>query len=369
MLKREVSWVAAMAGVMLTLVVLTLTACGRTSPEVEFLKTLKAGWNLGNTLESHRDGFYSDDPADFETLWENSVTTKELILFVKASGFNSIRIPVTWEPHMDESYSVDERWMDRVAEIVDYAYGEGMYVIINAHHDRWYIPSAENEARAKEVMRILWKQIALRFAEYDERLLFESMNEPRLIGTAHEWTPGTAEAQRIVNELNEVFVKTVRECGGNNAGRYLVLPTYGANSKPEAIEAFRLPEGEKHLIASVHFYNPHSFASAEGTHARWSRDIPEDTEQINRTIRALEHHFTGKGIPAMVGEFGAADKGNLSARLDWTSYITEKARQSNIVCFWWDPGGRPAHPHAYSIINRRSLSVRFTEIQEVLTQD
>ena len=330
------------------------------------MQNLKIGWNLGNTLDSHVEGFSSDDVGDYEMLWGNPATTKELMRFLKASGFGSVRIPVTWESHMDENHSVNEAWMDRVAEIVDYAYNEGLYVIINAHHDRWYTPSEENEEHAKSVMQILWKQIALRFADYDERLLFESMNEPRLIGTEHEWTTGTAESRRIVNELNEVFVKTVRDCGGNNIARYLILPTYCADDEVESIAAFRPPEGEKRLIASIHLYSPFSFASPAHERNTWHHTIPEDVAPINRTLQALDEHLIQKGIPVIIGEFGAADKGNLEARISWCQYVTEKARESGIVCFWWDPGGTPDQPTAFSIVDRYTLSIRHPEIHHVL---
>ncbi len=144
-----------------------------------FVKQLGPGFNLGNTLDTNDIHFETENPSDFETYWGNPVTTSQMIEDIKAAGFDVLRVPVTWCEHMDENDMIEQAWLNRVQEVVDYGLQAGMYVIINAHHDSWYTPNDEHLPKARERMSRLWVQIAERFKEYDQRLLFESMNEPR----------------------------------------------------------------------------------------------------------------------------------------------------------------------------------------------
>ena len=180
---------------------------------VELSKGITIGWNLGNSLDATGSGMNS------ETSWGNPKTTKSLILKVKEAGFNAVRIPTTWFNHSDSELNVDSAWFDRVQEVVDYAYDEGMYVILNAHHEDWYDPYESNLTNARRKMKNLWTQIANRFKDYGERLIFEGMNEPRWRSTNWEWNGGNSEGRSAVNKLNECFVKAVRATGGNNSYR------------------------------------------------------------------------------------------------------------------------------------------------------
>lgn len=335
----------------------------QTTEALRFVRNLGIGFNLGNTLDVHDLHFDTNQPTDFEIYWGNPVTTKEMIADIKEAGFGVLRIPVSWEEHLDENGVVHKEWMDRVQQLVDYAISEDLHVIINAHHDSWYTPDDAHLDSAKKRMSQLWSQISERFAAYDERLLFESMNEPRLIGTDEEWTVGTPRAREIVNELNEVFVRTVRKSGGMNEKRYLLLPTYCARVETAALEDFRLPQDER-LILSVHLYVPFDFAlNPTGT----QRFSPEDTLAIDQIFKDLHRLFTSKNIPAIITEFGAVDKKNEHERSIWVHHILGQARKADISCIWWDAGGPPEEDKPYPLYNRVAREWLFPDLLKTLT--
>lgn len=330
---------------------------------LRFVRNMGIGFNLGNTLDVHDLHFDTNNPYDFETYWGNPVTTQQMIADIKAAGFDVLRIPVSWEDHLDQDGTVHEEWMDRVQQVVDYALQEGVCVIINAHHDSWYTPDDDHLDTARKTMSRLWYQISERFASYDERLLFESMNEPRLIGTIEEWTVGTAQAREIVNELNDVFVRTVRASGGMNEERYLLLPTYCARTETTALQDFRLPEG-KRLILSVHLYAPFDFAlNPTGT-----RDFSaNDALEIERIFKDLQRLFIKRDIPVIITEFSAIDKGNEQQRSIWVQDILMKSKQSGIACIWWDAGGPAETGKPYPLYNRTSRQWLFPDLIMELT--
>lgn len=182
----------------------------------EVASEMGIGWNLGNTFDSHGDWIVEETEGsvkDFETAWKNPVTTKAMIDKVKEAGFKTVRIPITWKQHMGKApnYTVDEAWMDRINEVVDYVIDDGLYAIIDVHHDEeWCIPTAVAKEKSKEQLEALWTQIATRFKEYDSHLIFETLNEPRVIGSELEWMGGSSEEREAVNELNEAALKTIR---------------------------------------------------------------------------------------------------------------------------------------------------------------
>ena len=174
----------------------------------EIVDEMKIGWNLGNSLEAAPpENKETATIKEFEENWGNPITTKEMILKVKETGFNTIRIPVTWWKKTDatDNYKIDVEWLKRVKEVVDYVYEEGMYVIINAHHeDDWLIPVEEDLEERKTIMKNIWTQVAEYFKDYDYHLLFETMNEVRLIGTEFEWNEGTKEARDIMTHRTQI---------------------------------------------------------------------------------------------------------------------------------------------------------------------
>lgn len=332
-----------------------------------FVKQLGPGLNLGNTLDTHNLHFETNNPSDFETYWGNPATTKEMIEDIKQAGFDVLRVPVTWYEHMDENDIIDKAWLDRVQQVVDYGLQADMHVILNAHHDSWYTPDDEHLPKARERMQRLWSQIAEQFKEYDQRLLFESMNEPRLIGEREEWSEGTQRAREIINELNDIFVRTIRESGRENSDRYLILPTYCAQVYEAALKDFCMPEGNR-LILSVHLYSPYDFAlNIQGT-SEFDDENSMDTEEIDKIFENLNRFFVNKGVPVIITEFSAVDKKNEQQRTDWARYIRKKAEKLGIACVWWDAGPGEEDGKPFPLYNRYTRKWLFPDLKEALTE-
>lgn len=296
---------------------------------MDLVKEMKIGWNLGNTLDATSNSV----GVTSEMAWGNPKTTQEMIDAVIDQGFNVIRIPVSWGGHMSggPEYNILPAWMDRVQEVVDYAYNRGVYVIVNIHHEEWHFPSEENKDAAAEQLAALWTAIATRFRDYDEHLIFEGMNEPRKIGTNVEWNGGDQEGRDVVNYLDQVFVDAVRATGGNNTIRCLMVPGYAASSSDTALKGIVLPQDE-HLIVSVHAYTPYDFALNTAGRSTWDND----TRDIDHLMELLDELFLSKGVPVIIGEFGAMNKDNEEERVQWAEYYVGKAREYGVPCVWWD---------------------------------
>ncbi|MDR0220087.1 MAG: glycoside hydrolase family 5 protein [Lachnospiraceae bacterium] len=333
----------------------------------ELVSGMKLGWNLGNTLDALNAGASRESPPSaWETNWGNPETTPELIETVLASGINVIRIPVTWEAHMDpaNNYQVEESWLNRVQEIVDYAYDAGAYVILNTHHETWNYPYGANGDQTAEIIEKLWTQIAKRFENYGERLIFEGMNEPRKVGTNVEWNGGDWEGWLLVNHYNEVFVQTIRKSGGNNPYRILMITPYAASVWGQAMQSLEIPDDDK-IIVSIHAYEPYAFALQIPGRGNWNND----TANIDLIMGRLDEIFISKGIPVIIGEFGAMYKnaeGNEADRGDWAAYYTGKARAIGIPCVWWDNGAVSGSGELFGIIDRRSYEWQFPLVLEGL---
>lgn len=210
----------------------------------QIVENIKVGWNLGNSLDSH-----DTNSSDTETGWGNPKTTQQMIDTVKAAGFNAVRIPVTWGEHMSADGTIDAAWMSRVKEVVDYAYNDGLYVILNVHHDDalWLVPTKDKLESDKATLTTIWKQICATFQDYDHRLIFEGMNEPRVIGSAEEWTGGTQESYDVINQLFQAFVDTVRASGGSNTDRTVIVTDYAQSAEKNAIGGMIVPKDD-HII-------------------------------------------------------------------------------------------------------------------------
>ena len=221
----------------------------------EAVKNMGVGWNLGNTLDASSGG---KQGLESETYWGQPVTKPELMKMMKEAGFGAIRVPVTWYNHMDTSGTVDEEWMKRVHEVVDYVIDQGMYCIVNVHHDtgdgtQWLHASTTTYEKVKSKYEYLWKQIANEFKDYDQKLLFESYNE--MLDDENKWNePATDDGYKAINNYAKLFVNTVRKTGGNNKNRNLVVNTYSASSTANAMKALELPEESGHIIFQLHSY-------------------------------------------------------------------------------------------------------------------
>lgn len=336
---------------------------------IELVKEMKLGWNLGNTMDSVNDHIEKNSkPEAWETAWGNPVTSEALIEKIITEGFNVIRYPVSWRNHIGggPEYLIDKAWMDRVQELVDWAYKRGAFVVLNIHHEGWHDPYYTNQEAAAAKLSKVWSQIAKRFEQYDEHLIFEGMNEPRKCGTALEWTGGDQEGWDVVNYLNKVFVDTIRSAGGNNPDRSLMIPGYAANCR-EGIRNLKVPSGDDKIIASLHSYDPFDFALNPRGRGLWNNE----TAVIDQIVREVKELFIDKGIPAILGEFGAGYKpveGNEQSRADWTKYFLEKARAIGMPCVWWDNGHFAGGGEPLGLIDRITLEWKYPLIVEVLKE-
>lgn len=345
---------------------------------LRFVREMKIGWNLGNTLDASNDSGMNNE-LDFETAWCGIMTTKDMIDDIKEAGFNSVRVPVSWHNHVDEEYRISEAWLNRVQEVVDYAYDNGMYVILNIHHDNsesfMYPDSAHLEQSVKYVTTV-WEQLCRRFGDYDEHLIFECMNEPRLVGTQYEWwiNAGAEECRdaiSCINRINQEFVNTVRASGGNNLNRYLMVPGYDASPDGALNNDFVLPEDadgvEGRLIVSVHAYTPYSFAlqadGESGSTSEFDSDSAGSVSDINSFMDRLYRKFISNGIPVVIGEFGSRDKGqNIQARIDHATYYVAAARARGMSCFWWDNNAFTGNGENFGLYYRRSGRFLYPDI-------
>ena len=267
------------------------TAKAAVPTAAEIAADMGLGWNLGNTLDAHFSGQHQGNES--ETCWGMPETTKDTILAVKAKGFNTIRVPVTWYNHMDSENKVDVTWMARVKEVVNYAYDEGMYVILNIHHEEWNRPTESNYSAASAKLKTLWNQIAKEFKNYDYHLVFEGMNEPRNYNGSDEWNGGTSAMRTVVNKLNKDFVETVRATGGNNSTRALMLPTYAASSDYNAMNEWSNLSGDSNVIVSVHAYAPYYFAMQD-QYLEFNSQMENELASLFANIKKI---FIDKGYP------------------------------------------------------------------------
>lgn len=357
-----------------------------TNDALQFVKNMKVGWNLGNTFDASSDTNNSGDELKYESSWCGVVTTQEMITSVKEAGFQTIRIPVSWHNHVSgEDFTISDVWLNRVQEVVDYAVNEDMYIILNIHHDTmqgYYYPSKDQYETSAHYMECIWSQLSERFADYDEHLIFEGINEPRLKGTNYEWwldmnNDQCKEAVDCVNRLNQVFVDTVRSTGGNNATRYLMVPGYCASSEYALLDQFVMPTdlntNENKIIVSVHAYTPYNFAlqkmNESGSTSEFSISNQKGTKEIDSFIDRLFDKFISKGTPVVIGEFGAMDKGgNVQARTEFTAYYVKSASVRGMSCIWWDNNSFGGSGENFGLFSRRTMIWRYPDIENALIQ-
>ncbi|ORX64570.1 endoglucanase B [Anaeromyces robustus] len=333
----------------------------------ELLKDLKIGWSLGNTLDAQciDQIDYSQDQLASETCWGNVKTTPQLYNKLNELGFNIFRIPTTWSGHFGEGpeYKINDQWMKRVHEVVDYALNTGSYAILNIHHETWNHAFSNNLESAKTILVAIWKQIAAEFAEYDEHLIFEGLNEPRKVNTDVEWNGGDKEGWDFVNEMNALFVNTIRSTGGNNALRHLMIPTYAASVNDNAIANYKFPSNDDKLIVSLHAYTPYNFALDQSETAVSTFNKPEDIDWVMKLIKS---NFRDKNIPVIMGEFGAMNRDNEEERAKWAEYYIKSAKAIGVPCVLWDNGIFEGDGERFGIIDRASLRVAYPQLVEGL---
>ncbi|GKX67638.1 cellulase family glycosylhydrolase [Inconstantimicrobium mannanitabidum] len=320
---------------------------------MDLVKDMKVGWNLGNTLEA----------AGGETGWGNPVTTRKMIDTLKNAGFNTIRIPVRWDEHYtDNNYTIDSAYMARVETVVNYALINNMYAIINIHHNK--IQGEMNEANKDSVIKegsAVWNQIANHFKDYGDKLIFETINEPR---NADDWT-GNLSYYNVVNEYNAKTLSVIRATGGNNEKRLVMIPTYCAASDYDKVSAMVVPKDDN-VAVSIHAYIPYNFAM-NTTSGATTTFGDTDKSYIYKIFRLLDKSFKQKGIPVVLGEFAATDKNNLQDRVNFAKYYLQVASSYGIPCLWWDNNAyNPNKTDSMGLLNRKTLKFVYPEIVQAL---
>lgn len=330
---------------------------------LEATRLMGNGINLGNTLEAcdNNVGIKTNAPLSYETYWGQPKTTQAMIDGMKAAGFDTIRIPVAWmtnATHLYEGdYTIDAGYMDRVEEIVRYARKAGMYVIINDHWDGgWYgmfgSESAETRALAMEAYKGMWQQIAERFRDYSDYLIFESANE-ELGGRFDENSPlycsdsvvtylTDDERYALTNEINQTFVDVVRATGGNNATRFLLIAGYSTNIDQTCDDRFQMPKDtvDSKLMVSVHYYDPWSYcgASSAASATKWGK--VSDYEYLDQQLAKMTK-FTEAGYGVVIGEYGAlpGSDGLKDNTLAYHTAFLDACTKYNLTNCLWDCSG------------------------------
>lgn len=298
-------------------------------------------WNLGNALDCTTDGKVG------ETLWNNKFpVSKPLFDTVKASGFDTVRIPVSYMDKIgDEAsgYKIEEAWLNRVQEVVDLAINSGLLVVIDIHHDgsdgvqgKWIDISGNEFETVQAKFSAVWSQIAERFSDYDQRLMFESMNEVKISGQDTDLTV----AYENINALNQAFVTAVRNAGGKNTDRVLIIPGYNTDINATVDSAFVKPTDIKsdRLMLSVHYYDPSDFTLGENNVKTWGTQAQRTYMQ--NQFKKIANFANNESIkmPVFIGEYGAIDKNNNNYRSMYLKYLNMYAKQNNIVTAYWDNG-------------------------------
>lgn len=320
------------------------------------------GLNIGNTLDANGDWITSSAPKDYETSWGNPQIAQRLIDTYKSAGIKVLRLPVTWRQHIDENGNVDAAWMARVKEVVNYIIDDGMYCILNVHHDcgdsddAW-LRAYQDEAKLAQTenkFKGLWTNIANEFKDYGDKLLFEGYNE--MLDDNRSWTSTDAEGYAALNRLAQVFVTTVRATGGNNARRNLIVNTYSADAHEKSLAAFVLPtdEVENHLIVEVHNYTPYEFVCLENAEpAKAWNDFY--AAELDVSFDLINKYLVSKGIPTIIGEFGCNSNVAEAEQVKYVEHFVSRAQPLGIPCLYW-----------FDLINRNTCKWTLPNVLSVL---
>lgn len=354
--------------------------------QTEITAAMGMGWNLGNQLEA----LSGSTPK--ETAWGNPEINEALFPLVKEQGFSTVRIPVSYLSHIGEGpdYIIEKEWLDRVQEVVDYSINSGLYTIINIHGDGYYTieggwllcaEPADKQTEIKAKYEAVWRQIAERFKNYDEHLIFESMNEE----FDGKYEGPKAEAYANINDYNRIFVDTVRKTGSNNAKRWVLMPGWNTDINSTVGDSgFKIPEDTlceadgNRIMISVHYYDPYNFTINEnmsqakfqwGKYATSGAENSGSERSVDAAMAKLVQSFVSEGYPVVIGELGVQDKSRYSEsfpefRRYWTEYVVSAAKQNGCVPVYWDNGYM--YDKGFAIFDRRSIKVTQPELIEAM---
>lgn len=363
----------------------------------EIVKAMGAGWNLGNQMEASQAG------TPVEDAWTQVKVTERLIRTVKREGFKTIRIPISYLSKIGPGpdYAIDSEWLDRVQEIVDWTLKYDLYAIINIHGDGyktveggWLLPDAENQDTVKQKYAAVWKQIATRFKNYGHHLIYESMNEIGAniaeMAESDKKTAAITAAYQNINAYNQTFLDTIRQTGGNNDKRWVLIPglntnidyttgEYGFQIPEDTHLSTQVPEEQKRIMVSVHYYDPWPFCGDETYNVtQWGEEADPNKQasygqeaDMDKQFNKLKETFTSKGYPVIIGEYGAIDKStkndsgqkkdgepdpqNNNFRATYAATLCRFASQKGIVPVYWDNGWNG--DFGFGLINRSTYEI------------
>jgi len=355
-------------------------ATGMTSNAVELAAKIKLGWNIGNTLEA----------IGGETAWGNPKVTKALIDKVKASGFNAVRIPCSWNQNLANATmaQIKTEWLDRVKEVVQYCVDNDMYVIVNIHWDGGWLENNCTEAskvanNAKQ--KAFWEQIATHLRGFDEHLLFAGANEPNV---------ENATQMAVLTSYHQTFIDAVRATGGKNAYRTLIVqgPSTDIEKTNKLMLTLPIDNVASRMMAEVHYYTPYQFCLMDkdanwgkmfyywganyhsttdaGRNATWGEEA-----DLDKFFKSMKTQFVDKGIPVILGEFGAIRRSDLTgdaltlhlaSRAYFLKYVVKQSKANGLLPFYWDAGGMGNNGSA--IFNRTNNTVFDTQALDAMIE-
>lgn len=328
----------------------------------QIAQKMRVCWNLGNSLDACKSDIDLDGRVDAnpirgknydETLYGNPAATLELFRALADSGVNAVRIPITWRSHIDDDGIIDSEWFNRVQQVVDFAYNCGFYVIINVQHDgagdtrfgAWIRRAQVDSAVATAQYKNIWEQIAKRFENYSERLIFESMNKVCFDALDEN------KAYQLYLQLNQEFVNVIRQGGGNNPERHIIIAGYNADIEQTLDERFTMPDDPAgKSMVSVHYRTPRAFCVTGGK-AEWGSE--EETQEMSSLLKRLKERFIDKGIPVIITEYGFSDSADENSARYFSESLVYSCKQIGIAAFIWDDG---------SLFDRENLEWRSKEL-------
>ncbi len=343
---------------------------GMESTATEIAGEMEIGLNIGNTLEAWG--------GRSETYWGNPVITEEFVAFAKQSGFNTIRLPVSWDQYADqETAEIEQEWLDRVKEVVQYCIDQDLYVLVNIHWDGGWLEenvTPVDQAQVNARQKAYWEQIATQLRDFDERLMFASANEPHA---------DNAEQMAVLLSYHQTFVDTVRATGGKNAYRILVVqgPRTDIETTYDLMHSLPVDTVPERMMAEVHFYSPYNFALMEQDESwgnrffYWGEGFHSETDTehnatwgeedyVDATFNLVKTQFADQGIPVILGEYGAMTRTHLTgenlelhlaSRAYYLKTITERAMAYGMVPMFWDTGSLLDRDD-YTVLDQQGLN-------------
>ena len=313
----------------------------------DLVAEMGVGWNLGNSF---------DVESKDKTYWGNPITSKAMIDEVKAMGFSTLRIPITWGPNQVEMspYTIDPDYLTEIKRVVDFGFQNKMHVIIDVHHDNsWIKPMASETQESTDRLSSLWTQVANFFQDYNDSLIFEILNEPRIEGITEEWSGGNSEGRGYINDFHKAAVDAIRATGENNEKRHIMITTWAASTVPIAMEELTIPNDDEKIIISLHSYFPWQFAGEAAV--TWGSES-DKSALIAELDKIKQNWIIERDRPVILGEWGTIEANPLQSRINYADFYAKEAAARGLLTIVWDDGGN------FRLFNRNDLSWDFADI-------